>query len=104
MLAPQMRVLALAGVIAVLMVLFPPWQSSLESGTLNMGEVNSSKITTKFAGYGFVFTAGPAKTPFCSVEFYCAAGVDFAILGLQLLVLAAVAGAGWWLDGRTRRG
>ena len=101
MLRPQVLVLALAGIVAVVMILFPPWWSSLESGTLNMGEVHSSKVTTKFAGYGFAFSAGAAKTPFCSVEFYCSAGIDFPVLGLELLVLAGLAGAGWWL-GRAR--
>ena len=102
MLRTKIRVLAIAAVIAVLMILFPPWNASLETGTINMGEVNDSKVNTKFAGYGFVFTAEESKTPFCSVEYYCSAGVNYAVLGLQLLLLAAIAGAGWWLDGRRK--
>ena len=103
MFRPKIRVLTGAAMVAVLMILFPPYWSALESGTTGMGDIDNSVVTTKFAGYGFLFAGSEGKLPFCSVELYCDAGIFFSVLGAQLLVVAAIAAYLWRIDGRTKR-
>ena len=99
-LKPGNRVLAVAIVVAVLILLFPPWVAMVQGGSLGMGgEIVREEYRMEFLGWGALWAPPESANPTCNtIEFACWSFVYWMVVGGELLVVAALAGGGWLLD------
>jgi hypothetical protein len=100
LLKPGNRVLFAAGVLAVLVILFPPWIAMVQGGSLGMGgEIVREEYITEFLGWGALWAPPESANPTCNtIEFACWSFVYWIVVGGELLVVAAIGGLGWLFD------
>ena len=99
LLRPRNRVLVLTALLALAVILYPPWYSDVQDGQFAMGELINIVQKIQFLGYAWLW-APPAPThPNCNMlEFACWVDIRWGWLWLELLAVAAVGGVLWLLD------
>ena len=101
---PGNRVLAVAALLALVVLIYPPWVSMVQGGSLGMGgEIIREDFKSAFLGYAPLWSPPESNDPTCNtIEFACWSFMAWQWIGLELLVVAALAAVGWMVD-RPRR-
>lgn len=97
---PGNRVLLAAAIVAVLILLFPPWYAMVQGGSLGMGgEIVREEYMREFLGWAALWAPPESGNPTCNtIEFACWSFVYWIIVGAEIAALAAVAGVVWLID------
>jgi hypothetical protein len=99
LLKPRNRALVLTALLALAVILYPPWYSDVQNGQFAMGELTNVTQTISSLGYSWLWAPPAPNHPNCSMlEFACWVDIRWGWLWLELLGVAVLGGVLWLLD------